>query len=194
LKPRRWDSQWSSVRSWRTGTIGLAVSEALTKAVAVVQMVRLVRDVFLRLVIEAAMRERSSARRMRRVNRRRWVAAGTYVVRSAAADTIEVDSWKKRSAFAGLGLLFGWVVAVLTRLLAMRVVTWSRRRAAAASITKDSASAIRDTMSSIMVGSSGMAISTAGATGVRATVMTRYVKAVRIVQTLGQRWCWIDRL
>jgi hypothetical protein len=55
----------------------LAVSEALAKAVAVVQMVRLVRDVFLRLVIDDAMRERSSARRMRRVIRRRWFAAGT---------------------------------------------------------------------------------------------------------------------
>ena len=55
----------------------MEVSEALTKAVAVVQMVRLVRDVFLRLVIEADMRNRSSARRMRRVIRRRWFAAGT---------------------------------------------------------------------------------------------------------------------
>jgi hypothetical protein len=172
----------------------LAVSEALARAVAVVQMVRLVRDVFLRLVIEAAMRERSSARRMRRVNRRRWVAAGTYVVRSAAAATIEVDSWKKRSAFAGLGMLLGWVVVVLTRLLAMRVMTWSRRRAAAASITKDSASAIRDTMHSIMVGTNGMAISTAGATGVRATMMERYITAVRRVQVLGPRWCWVGRM
>ena len=83
---------------------------------------------------------------------------------------------------------------MLTRLLAMRVMTWSRRRADAASITKDSASAIRDTMSSIMVGSSGMAISTAGATGVRATMMERYITAVRSVQVLGQRWCWVGRM
>jgi hypothetical protein len=55
----------------------LEVSEALAKAVAVVQMVRLVRDVFLRLVIVDAMSDRSSARRIRRMNRRRWAAAGT---------------------------------------------------------------------------------------------------------------------
>ena len=108
---------------------------------------------------------------------------------SATAATIDVDSWKKRSAFAGLGELIGWVVAVLTRLLAMQVVTWSKCRAAAASSTKDSASAIRDTMSNSMVGSSGMTISTAGATGVRATTMARYVKAVKSVQALGHRWC-----
>jgi hypothetical protein len=52
-------------------------------------------------------------------------------------------------------------------------VTWSRRRAAAVSSTKDSASAIRDTMSSIMVGSSGRAIITAGTAGVRARRVAR---------------------
>jgi hypothetical protein len=55
----------------------LEVSEALAKAVAVVQMVRLVRDAVLRLVIVGAMRDRSSARRVRRVNNRRWATDGT---------------------------------------------------------------------------------------------------------------------
>jgi hypothetical protein len=78
---------------------------------------------------------------------------------------------------------------VLTRLLAMVEVTWRRRRAAVANSTKDSARAIRDTMSSNMVGSSGMAIRTAGATGVRAAAMARYVKAGRSVKAMGQHWC-----
>ena len=55
----------------------MAVSVALVTAAAVVQRVRLVRDVFLRLVMVDAMRNRSSARRMRRVNRRRWATDGT---------------------------------------------------------------------------------------------------------------------
>ena len=80
----------------------MGVSVALATAAAVVQRVRLVRDVFLRFDMVDAMRDRSSARRIRRVNRRRWAAVGTYEVRSAAADNIEVDSWKKRSALAGL--------------------------------------------------------------------------------------------
>ena len=63
--------------SWRAGTIGLKVSKELATAVAVVQMVRLVREVFFRLVIVDAMRARSSAMRIRRMNRRRWAAAGT---------------------------------------------------------------------------------------------------------------------
>jgi hypothetical protein len=71
LKPTRCDNQWSSVRSWRDGTIGLEVSAALAKAVAVVQMVRLVRDVVLRFVIGDAMRDKSNAIRIRRVHSRR---------------------------------------------------------------------------------------------------------------------------
>ena len=49
----------------------MEVSEALAKAVADVQMVRLVRDVVLRFVIGDAMRDRSNARRIRRVHSRR---------------------------------------------------------------------------------------------------------------------------
>lgn len=88
----------------------------------------------------------------------------------------------------------GWVMSELTRLLAMWMVTWSRRRAAAASRTRDSARAIRDTMSISMVGNSGMAISTAGTTGVRAAATAVNVRAVRSVKALGHRWCWVGRL
>jgi hypothetical protein len=85
-----------------------------------------------------------------------------------------VDSWKKRSAFAGLDEeLVGWDMGVLTRPLALEKLTWTRRRAAKVSSTKDSASAISDTMSNIMVGSSGRAIITAEAAGVRATTVAK---------------------
>jgi hypothetical protein len=55
----------------------LEVSEALAKAVAVVQMVRLVRDAALRLIRVGAIRDRSSTRGVRRVHRLRWAADGT---------------------------------------------------------------------------------------------------------------------
>jgi len=67
---------------------------------------------------------------------------------------------------------------VQTRLLAKWVMAWSKRRAAAMSSTKDSAVATRDTMSSNMVGNSGMAMRTAGTTGVKATAIAEYDRAM----------------